>query len=215
MNELDLLLTEYEELAKKYEQYREVADNEEFELISDRIDEVLKSIIILDKRFLINALEKYHQKEAIIHLDILIEFIRAEYILCEISEANELLSLLLKISLDLIRKPQVFQNWLLMWCVGNVYDIIFHQVWWENYPDDLAIQYFELSSELLAEKFHHLYKNDKVVCHYYRCIYFIEMKGRWFATRKEEFLTLWNKFQTFSDYSLNKRWLEYYQKIKN
>lgn len=128
----------------------------------------------------------------------LIEFVRSEGVLYQdfVQKNTEILELLLRISLDLIKNSAFntrYESWKF---TEGVYDIVFHQVRLEEYSSGCAELYFKLSNEVLRETFHVFYAGDNRIEPYGMCVYFIQMAYGWFTDREQEFLALYNRMKT-------------------
>lgn len=154
---------------------------------------------IAEYQFLIKSFIESHKNHDIENLGKLIEYVRADGVLYrDFHEENvKLLEDLLRISLDLIKDAVIYTSERPWWFIMEFYDIVFHQVRMEEYPSICADLYFELSKEVLDDKFHKFYeRGSHNHMHYYgMCIYFILMADNWFASRKEEFLVLYKKLK--------------------
>lgn len=153
--------------------------------------------------FLTKSFTESHKNHDIESLVKLIEHVRAEGILYQdFHEKNvKLLEDLFRISLDLLKDPVIHTSDRPWWFIMEVYDIVFHQVRMEKYSAICADLYFELSKEVLDNKFHKFYGRGRPdYMHYYSmCIYFILMSDNWFAGRKKEFLVLYKKLNPLID----------------
>jgi hypothetical protein len=176
-------------------------------------DESLKEYNSLIKNFIQNG-----ARDDLDHLCELVEHVRGQGILYQdFPEKNAtLLELLLRTSLDLMKSPLIYSSDKPWWFIREVYDIIFHQVRLGEYPSICAELYFQLSKDVLDEKFHKFYERNSTVPSYGMCVYFIQMADGWFADREKEFLIVFQKMKPLFGEEpdhLEEPWLNRYQKL--
>lgn len=167
---------------------------------------------------LINDFTECRRNNDIEKLCELVEYVRGQGILYQdFPKKNaELLDLLLRTSLDLTRDPSICTLDKPWWFVMEVYDIVFHQVRWGEYPSICADLYFELTHEVLNEKHYKLYKTDSSVESYGMCVYFILMANNWFATRERDFFALYEKLKPIMSEEpdhLEEPWVKRYREL--
>ena len=134
----------------------------------------------------------------IIYLAFLIEFARAQgffYSDDEI-EKEELLEIILLQALTLIENQPIENCHLSLWYILEVFDIIFHQINFTNFPEKFADLYFKLCTNLLDINFYVSQQNKNIQWLYDGCLYFLEMADGWFASRPKEFIFLWKQIES-------------------
>lgn len=172
-----------------YIQWQEDIKNRH-EAFHQRTFEILYRINRQDATFLPGYLAQNLQNINLPQLNILIEFIRREYLLRE----QDLFEILMKICHKLLEDQLVFENSLAMWFIRQTYDIHFHQGGGNKASETL---FFELTNKILGKEYHCLANNEDTKYSYESSIYFIMMANEWFKEDKEEFMAIWHKLQPF------------------
>ncbi|MBS0029872.1 hypothetical protein ACTJJ0_20535 [Chitinophaga sp. 22321] len=153
-------------------------------------------LLIEDRNYLYRFLRLHGEKKDILNLALLAEITRAEGYFYyhdhydNAASCGDIVALFLTEAIELLNNGDVLNNLLIMWYISTVYDIIFHQVWLEEYPPLCASLYFQLSNRMLDPEWIPLYN---ITRHYYHSLYFIDMAHHWFGKRPEEFMILSNK----------------------
>lgn len=165
-------------------------------------------IVQQNSRTLIQLIEKHAELKEYRHLACLAEFLRGEgfFYFDYIDEFATLLKMLLQLSIAVFETGEVFNDEFVLRLPLSVYDLIFHQIHFDEYPQACAKLYFDLSKTVLNDRFKPLYESSE----YDQCLYFIEMESHWFLERPDEFLELWWMIKRQMDERKGYTWLEEY-----
>ena len=112
--------------------------------------------------------------------------------------------MLFRQSIAVFETGEVFKEEFVLWLPLSIFDLIFHQIHFAEYPEVCSKLYFNLSKTLLSDKFKPLSESY----HYSHCLYFIEMADRWFLKRPDEFLELWRMIERQVNEGKGYRWFE-------
>ena len=159
-----------------------------------------------NSRTLIQLIEKHAKLKKYRHLACLAEFLRGEgfFYFDYIDEFATLLEMLLQQSIAVFETGDVFNDEFILWLPLSVYDLIFHQIRFDEYPQICSKLYFDLSKTALNDRFKPLYKSS---C-YNQCLYFIDMASHRFLERPDEFLELWRMIERQIDEGKGYAWSE-------
>lgn len=155
----------------------------------------------------------YGEKHEYRNMSSLAEIIRAEGVLYfdYVEGFDLLLKTLLEQSITIFDNGSVFNDNEILQLPSTVYDIIFHQVNFAEYPPVCFDLYFELSKRVLDDRFISLYYlKNKGSWYYSQCLYFINMASGEFLQKPAKFIEIWNLMekQIKKDGKLN--WLKEY-----
>lgn len=144
----------------------------------------------------------------------LLETVRAEGML--LKQNSDLLKTILQIGTVFTNSPLILHDDFLIWYLRTIYDIVFHDIKLIDEPEEIRLLFFELTLELLNERYRILLERDGNTGNYGIIVYFILMCRWQFKDRKEEFLQLYDlaKYH-LQDYDtdgvMRKSWEEMYQ----
>jgi hypothetical protein len=161
----------------------------------DELRALTAHLLMSDHGCLYELLQLHIKNNDLINLDALAEFTRGEgYFYIDYMPLHaDIIVLMLSKALQLLEDSSAFSNWRIMRFVSTIYDIFFHQISLEEYPEVCAVLYFKLSKKILDPEWTPLYHTN---WGYSQCVYFLQMAVYWFRKRENEFLILWQKIES-------------------
>ncbi|OMP75380.1 hypothetical protein [[Flexibacter] sp. ATCC 35208] len=164
----------------------------EGKVISPGVTEYSEEIIKQNSHILIQIIRQHAENKEYRNLANLAELLRGECFFCYdyIEEWGTILEMMLLQAIVVFESEEVFRDHHILWLPHTLYDLIFHQISFGEYPPSCFELYFKLSKRVLDPYFMRLYESDKNWS-YSQCLYFIEGASRSFAMQPEKFLELW------------------------
>jgi hypothetical protein len=125
---------------------------------------------------LVSLLEKLISEDDISSMKLIAEFFRGfGYFYEKGAHSNRLLELLLRYAITLTEQSRIFTDVNVTWYLMTLYDLLFHQVKFYEYPENTRLLYSQLNLRITCPSLTPLGNSDLTNSHYSQCIYFTEM----------------------------------------
>lgn len=165
----------------------------EGKVISPEVTQFSDKIIKLNSQALIQLIQQHVGKKEYRNLTALSELLRSDgfFYFDYTEEFGTILEMMLLQAIAVFDSGEVFNDQYVLWLPRGLYDLIFHQIRFEEYPPICFELYFELSKRLLDPHFISLFESDYDGS-YSQSLYFIDMSDHVFAKKPEKFFVLWH-----------------------
>ncbi|NSL89253.1 hypothetical protein ECE50_020595 [Chitinophaga sp. Mgbs1] len=161
-------------------------------VISPGVTEYSNEIIKQNSQALIQIIQQHAENKEYRNLAALAELLRSGgfFYFDYIEEFASILEMMLLQAVKVFDEEEVFKDHNVLWLPHTLYDIIFHQIGFDEYPPSCFELYFELSKRVLDPYFMRHYESGNNWS-YNQCLYFIDMADHKFAKKPEYFFKLW------------------------
>lgn len=183
----------------------------EGKVIRPGVTEVTEELILQNSQSLIQIIRQHSENKEYRNLAALAELLRGKgFFYCDyIEEFGSILEMMLSEAVTVFDNEEVFKDPMVLWLPHALYDLIFHQISFDEYPPSCFELYFELSKRVLNPYFMPLYRNGNDWS-YQQCLYFIEAACRRFEEKTEYFFQLWELIELQIEKGNEYIWLDEY-----
>lgn len=183
--------------------------------ISPDVTQYTPEIVKENGQILIRIIQQHISNKEYSHLAALAEYLRGKgfFYFDYVDEMGTMLELMLSQAITIFDNEEVLRDHHLIWLPHGLYDLIFHQIRFEEYPPVCFELYFEMSKRVLDPHFMPLYEVDQDWS-YSMCLSFIDKADYEFAKEPAYFFQLWKLIQKGNVFQWNENnWPDTYKEL--